>query len=226
MRQPGWGNESLYLKHVTKLQRFTAPRGLRQVVHMVRVILAITVVYSRLHAGSVSVVWRRTNLGSFLQFADSSGSRVVVLLLNFSRVNSQRAWSTQRARRSCEGLLLDDGSHWKWFKMPNFQLTCPQRINTCHYFRKPPSIHKHPSKSFCFRLSSSISLSSFVRQRGTPLIDVWAMFCCSNIFGRQWRTHSCGTAASVKIKRLEQNWGNYEVSLNITKDIPLSFITS
>lgn len=117
---------------------------------MVGVILAKTLVYSRFHAGNVFVVWKCTNLGSFLQFADGSRSRVVLLLLNFSRINSQWAWSTQRARRSCEGLLLDDGSHWNLFIMMNFQLTCPQRINTCHYFRNPPSISKHLSKCFCF----------------------------------------------------------------------------
>lgn len=54
------------------------------------------------------------------------------------------------ARRSWEGLLLGDRSHWKLFKVRNFQLSCPQRINTCHYFRKPPSISKHFSKCFCF----------------------------------------------------------------------------
>lgn len=124
-------------------------RGLREVAHMVGVILAKTLVYSRFHAGNVFVVWKRTNVGSFLQFADSSRSRVVLLLLNFSRINSQWAWSTQRARRSCEGLLLDDGTYWKLFTKRNFQLTCPQRINTCHYFRKPPPISKHLSKCFC-----------------------------------------------------------------------------
>lgn len=144
-----------------------------------------------------------------MQFADSSRSRVVLLLLNFSRINSQWAWLTQRARRSCEGLLLDDGSHWNLFIMMNFQLTCPQRINTRHYLRNPPSISILANASALHRLSSLISLSSFVRQRGTPWIDVSAMFCCSNIFGCQRRTHSCGAAAK-KIKRLEQNWGNYE----------------
>lgn len=105
-------------------------RGLREVAHMVGLISAKTVVYSRFHTGNVFVVWKRTNLGSFLQLADSSRSWVVLLLLNFSRIKSQWAWSTQRARRSYEGLLLDDGSHRKLFKMMNFQLTCPQRINT------------------------------------------------------------------------------------------------
>lgn len=122
----------------------------------------------------------------------------------------------------------------------NLLLTCTRRINTCHYFRKPPSLSKHFCKlmsltssakwdllgkraSALHRLSLLINLSSFARQRGTPLIpcrcigDVFS----SNIF--EWSKVSVANALVRsccqvrKKKRLEENWDNYEVSLKITK---------